>query len=510
MGSSRALVCSTAFVLVLLSSASKDEHNDEQREATFDLDKIMQEMQQPDSTFMLQRPLDMSELLDPREMQQPDSTFMLQRPLDMSELLDPKGRPSFGPRSFGGPPALEYPVQFPLARPSSDNLPAICLHGDQRPLYPQSYFPPSGFGSLKRRASAVNNAESWFSSCCQRNETWGREVTLCCATQAWELSVDSFCEEDSSVKDLVYKCCILSGKDRLNCFHNDAPNPNYGPTEELPVPPLPSTSTDSFSFDPNTCHGQRTVMTPYSIRENRRKKMKKPSTSQKVDINFPPGRPTADTIESLCNNQKLRPLYTVKCLPGSGYEQLARQAKSVNRIEKGFKQCCKKKQDVLKCADQKWREELDKFCVGENGEQVDFHCCSAAEGENDRYDCFQSTSPDPHYNMTSPTEELSLNKICDTHKIIKKKYSVGFPLKSFVSQCCPLPEQDKTSCFVQRIKEKSEKLCSSKKASPPAVRRCCRGSLEEAPQCISKILMDAVTKANNVLRQKKKKRCPLS
>ena len=52
---------------------------------------------------------------------------------------------------------------------------------------------------------------------------------------------------------------------------------------------------------------------------------------------------------------------------------------------------------------------------------VDFHCCSAAEGENDRYDCFQSTSPDPHYNMTTPTEELSLSKICDTHKIIKKK-----------------------------------------------------------------------------------------
>lgn len=101
----------------------------------------------------------------------------------------------------------------------------------------------------------------------------------------------------------------------------------------------------------------RTVMTPYAVRESRRKKMKKPFTSQKVDINFPPGRPTADTIESLCNNQKLRPLYTVKCLPGSGFEQLARQAKSVNRIEKGFKQCCKKKQDALKCADQKvWHQ----------------------------------------------------------------------------------------------------------------------------------------------------------
>lgn len=101
-------------------------------------------------------------------------------------------------------------------------------------------------------------------------------------------------------------------------------------------------------------------MTPYSIRGNRKKKEKKPSASQKVDINFPPGRPTADTIESLCGNQKLRPLYTVKCLPGLGYEELARQAKTINRIEKGFKQCCKKKQDVLNCADGKVKQDTYK------------------------------------------------------------------------------------------------------------------------------------------------------
>lgn len=101
-------------------------------------------------------------------------------------------------------------------------------------------------------------------------------------------------------------------------------------------------------------------MTPYSVRGNRRKKVKKPSTSQKVDINFPPGRPTADVIESLCRNQRLRPLYNVKCLPGSGYESVARQAKTINRIEKGFKQCCKKNQDVLNCADGKVKQETRK------------------------------------------------------------------------------------------------------------------------------------------------------
>ncbi|XP_041798606.1 extracellular matrix protein 1-like [Chelmon rostratus] len=501
MGSTRALLCCTAFVLVLLSSASKDERLLEQHDVTFDLDKIMQEMQQPD-LHMLQREIDLMDAFGPEES--PVGQVIVSPP-EQYDTLSERGRPSFGPRSFGGPPILQYHVLFPLARPSSDNLQAICLHGDQRPRYPDSYFPVSGFGQQRRRGSAVNKAESWFSTCCQGNQTWGREVTLCCATQAWELSVQSFCEEDSSVKDRLYHCCKQTGSDRLNCFHNDAPNPNYEPTEELPVPPPPSTA--SFNFEPNTC--QRTVMTPYSVKGNKKKKMKKLSSPEKININFPPGRPTADSIESLCHNHKARPLYTVKCLPGVGYEWVARQAKTINRIEKGFKQCCKKKHGVFNCADQKWREELNKFCVGENGEQVDFHCCSAGEGENDRYNCFQSISPNPHYNMTSAAEELSVYKICDTHKIIKKKFPIGLPIRGIVNQCCPLSEQDKTMCFDRKLKELSEKLCISKKASPGG-RRCCRSPSKDVGQCISKILMDGITKATSVMRQKKKKRCPLS
>ncbi|XP_070692212.1 extracellular matrix protein 1 [Pempheris klunzingeri] len=513
MGSSWALVSAAAFLLVLLSSASKDEHIVEQREVTFDIDKIMQEMQQPDP-FMLQKEVDLADILDPKEF--PIEQAMMPSPEQYDTLSDryqgsrpggltPGGRrPGFGPRSFGGPPFLDYRVQFPVGRPTSDNLQAICLHGDHRPRYPDSYFPDSGFGQQRRRASAVNKAESWFSMCCKGNQTWEREVMLCCATQAWELSVKSFCEEDSSVKDRLYDCCRLTGSDRLNCFHNDAPNPNYGPTEELPVPPLPLDAI--FNFDPSTC--QRSVMTPYSIiRKHKKKKEKKPSAAQKPDINFPPGKPTAGVIESLCSNQKLRPLYTIKCLPGEGFEWLARQAKTINRIEKGFKHCCKKDQDVLNCADGKWREELDKFCLGEKGKKVDFHCCSV-DRANDRYSCFQDSSPDPHYNTTSTTEDVSLNKICETHKIIKKKFPVGFPLKNIVTQCCPLSEQDKTACIGQRLEEMSENWCSLRKASPPAVRQCCSGP--QSPQCISKILTDAITKATKVPRQKKKKRCPLS
>ncbi|XP_028280407.1 extracellular matrix protein 1-like isoform X2 [Parambassis ranga] len=457
---SGAVVCATALVFVSLGAASTDLH-------------------EPD---LMQRELDLTDLINFK---------------DIARDLTPRGRqPGFSPRS--SPTMGDYPIQFPLGRPTPDNLQAICLHGDQRPRYPDSYFPASGFGVVKRRADAVNKAESWFGTCCKGNQTWGSEVTLCCTTQVWEQFVKLFCKEDSSIKAPQYHCCKFGGTHRLNCFNDGAPNPNYGPTEKVPVPPLPSAS--SFSFDPNTCQRERA---------NRRNKKKKQPTAQKTHINFPPGRPTADNIDSLCRNQNLRPLFNIKCLSGPGNKMLAHQAKTINRVEKGFKQCCKKKKGLLSCADQKWREGLNTFCLAENGQQVDFKCCVGNE-ENERHNCFQSVSPDPFYNMTSATEELSLNQICDTHKIIMKRFPVGFSLNSFVNQCCPLSEQEKTACSVQRLEEMSRDACLMQRSTHDDIRRCCIMPSQEVPQCISKILMDAVTRATEVLHQKMRKRCPAS
>lgn len=95
----------------------------------------------------------------------------------------------FRPRSFGLPPSMQYPVEFPLARPTPRNLDDICLYGDRRPHYPDSYFPSSGYGQLKRQAKAVNRVESWYRSCCERNQTWASGVTLCCAQRAVSLYI---------------------------------------------------------------------------------------------------------------------------------------------------------------------------------------------------------------------------------------------------------------------------------------------------------------------------------
>ncbi|XP_037532879.1 extracellular matrix protein 1 [Nematolebias whitei] len=507
MGPSRAAVSATVLLFVSLSSACKDEHDCLQTEVSFaDIMQGFPEMQQPDGG-MEQKEVDLGDLFAPDELPVIEQRMVfppLKRGHSAPGLdLRPMGRPpSFGPRSFGGLP-LDYPVRFPPGRPTPNNIQAICVHGNHRPRYPDSYFPPSYFSKQKRKAAAVNNAESWFDSCCKMNQTLGVEGTLCCATLAWEHSVKLFCEEDSSVKDRLYECCRKRGDKRLNCFSKDSPNPNYEATEELPVEPVRASA--EFHFKLSDC--SRNQMTPLSLRATETTE-EIPSTSQNADIHFPPGRPSADNIDSVCANQKLRPLYTTKCLSHSGNELLARQVKTINRLEKGFKRCCKQKNGASACADKKWREEMNKYCSAQKGDQADFHCCRGKK-VTDRYSCFQTSSPDPHYNRTSATEEISFDKICDFHNIIKTRFP-GFALEPFVEQCCPLPGENKNNCLEQKLEETSQNLCSSNKTPSPAVRRCCKiQSREGIPQCLSKVVMDAITRATRVQTQKKKKICPI-
>lgn len=96
----------------------------------------------------------------------------------------PPDKPGLGVRSFAGAPTRSYDVQFPLARPTSRKVQAICLHSERRPRYPQSYFPSGGYGQQRRQGSAINRLESWYATCCQNNETSPMEVTMCCVTQA--------------------------------------------------------------------------------------------------------------------------------------------------------------------------------------------------------------------------------------------------------------------------------------------------------------------------------------
>lgn len=475
-----AFVCAT-LALLCLGSASTDDHFVEQREVTFDLSDIMQELQPPDSHFM-QRELDLSEILrDFKEQPVPGFSPRASRPHSSAPVA----------------PVEKYPVHFPLARPSSENIQAICLHGEHRRRYPESYFPASGYGVYKRQADAVNTLEAWFQKCCRDNQT--EELTLCCATQAWEKSVSHFCKVGFTIKAPHFHCCKIRGSERLSCFENAAKDPSYSPTEEEPVQPVPPKA--KFTFDAQSC--PEAAVIPHSIRGNGRKKEKKaPAPSLTVDMAFPLAAPTDSNIQSLCRNQKLRPLYSIKCVAGLGYNLVARQAKTTNRLERGFKQCCKNKQNTLRCAQKSWEGEMKKFCLGSKGKKIDFPCCDGGV----QFECFRNMSVDPEYIKTVLTESLSLDNVCDTHKVITKRFPVGFPLKTVVNKCCQQSGAERSTCITQALKEQFAAVCASRRTSPPSVRRCCRESSE---QCFNEILLDAITKATSISHQKKK-RCPVS
>ncbi|CAL8247222.1 unnamed protein product [Lota lota] len=439
-------------------------------------------------------------ILEQREVDMDEFMRAVQQEIRVAVEVELNGPPVFRPRSFGMvPPSLNYPVQFPPGRPMPNNLQAICFHGDQRPRYPDTYFPAYGFGQLKRRALAVNLAESLFSECCAANQTRGHDLTLCCVRQAWKQMVATFCEMDTSVKDRVYSCCKERGAAQLKCFEDDAPNASYLPTEELPVSPIPVES--SFFFNPNTC--LRSPLTPHSLRGT----IQQRTSSHNVSISFPPARPMADDIESVCIHRKLRPFYDLQCLPRKGYGWLVRQTKAVNRVERGFKQCCKSKQEVLECADGKWREEMDRFCREDKERNMKYHCCEMEEGQ-ERYECFHSNAPGAGYNVelstyTPTLQNVSLGQICETHKLIKKKLLAGLPIQNFVKQCCHLSSNQRTTCIQQKIMNKG--ICSTRRA--PFITKCCTTSVDSS-QCISKILTNAISKQIRIhLRMKK---CPLS
>ncbi len=73
---------------------------------------------------------------------------------------------------------------FPPARPSVNNLNAVCLYGNGRPRYPAFCFPSSSYAYAHRAGNAVNRLESWLGQCCFGGLALGNGQILCCAKQA--------------------------------------------------------------------------------------------------------------------------------------------------------------------------------------------------------------------------------------------------------------------------------------------------------------------------------------
>lgn len=82
----------------------------------------------------------------------------------------------------------DHYIPFPLGQPTLHNIYNICHYSGQRPRFPTTGFPGSGFGRELRQSHANCKLESWFLVCCgngTRVEDEDEEtLTLCCAEQA--------------------------------------------------------------------------------------------------------------------------------------------------------------------------------------------------------------------------------------------------------------------------------------------------------------------------------------
>ncbi|XP_053303482.1 extracellular matrix protein 1 isoform X1 [Pleuronectes platessa] len=156
---------------------------------------------------------------------------------------------NFGETQNAAPNKVDVP--FPPARPTAQNLAAICHQGQGRPRYPASFFPRSGSSHFRRRGDAINRLESWFQSCCSGQASEQSHQILCCAQQAWKQALSQFCVEEYSTMTAAYLCCRSQGDARWTCFDSELPNPDYSPTPGYTAPHVPE--EPGFTYNTNTC-----------------------------------------------------------------------------------------------------------------------------------------------------------------------------------------------------------------------------------------------------------------
>ncbi|XP_072535691.1 extracellular matrix protein 1 [Salminus brasiliensis] len=458
--------CLLLLVVLVVVVVAEEEPFLGQREVTFDLRELLEED--------LQKPVEFS-LFGLTEL---DSDMFEKKDVDIPEMQrpHPAGPPMFGPRSMGPPQ-----IPFPLARPNTNNVQAICRYSNQRPRYPKETLPSSNYGYMVRQANAVNQLESWFSVCCS-NGTEDEEQILCCAEQAWKKSLSAFCDEEFSVKTSHYHCCKKSGSGKWTCFEKESPSnlQSYMPSGLGSWADIPSMA-DDFNFNPRSCQKQRSLLAPRAKRE------------RIPNIVFPPGRPNSDNIESVCANHKQQWWYFSKCLlRKKTNREMAHQAKVIADLEKGFSQCCKKRKDKQSCAEMKWKMMVDDFCTDEMTADVkQFGCCEKDKGE-EQYNCFAAAATNPDYSLNSAITTLyqarpSLDTFCDMYRSYNRMQRVvgswQIVADKMSKQCCSSVEEKNSACLQTQMDSIVDEVCSQflwKHMS------CCKTSGKSRSKCITK------------------------
>ncbi|XP_015265594.1 PREDICTED: extracellular matrix protein 1 [Gekko japonicus] len=367
--------------------------------------------------------------------------------------LTPRGR---RPPGVGHPRYPSNLPDFPPGRPNLSNIDGICAEGRQKAAYGPWNLPHTSFSHLSRQGAALNDLEASVSQCCQLPE----DRKLECSQAAWSDVLEKFCEAEFSVKTKPYPCCKLEGASQEDCFARMAPSPNYEQQGEEPSDCTPS--------DPSQCKPKDLI-----------------AAHKLPKIAFPPGRPTDANIKNICKLRKFRPVYPESTLPKSGFGWFVRQARAINRLEKEFKNCCRK-EDVVGCAYGRWETVLTQFCKKEGAVKTKPHfCCKEPEGE-DRFACFTNQAPFPAYdreirvvNLAEVTPAL-LDLLCGQHTLLSKQKHMPALVQNITQPCCELQGDERTQCAQQEKSQFITTLCNSPKAFWKDTKKCCSQAKDAA------------------------------
>ncbi|XP_002664851.3 extracellular matrix protein 1 isoform X1 [Danio rerio] len=406
----------------------------------------------------------------------------------------PIGPPVFGPRSAG--PRTGPEVDFPPAFPNTGNLQDICRFSKAPVRYPKDMFPSSGFGNVARQGEAVNQLQSWYGVCCGINGT--QEEQICCAEQAWKKSLSAYCSQEFTIKTSHFFCCKKNGRARWSCFDKEASDSSYQVSSEISNGNA-SQKFKGFKYNSSACKGS--LASPKALKKQ----------TAAPDLTFPPGRPESSNIANICAHRKIRPRYITSCLPHTGYGWLVRQSKTINVLEREYNRCCKEKKGVQRCAEQKWKKMVDKFCKDEKkSKRQQFECCEKKKRE-EQYACFTSAAPDPGYSSTdgqlsSTAAPPTLHTFCDVHTAIQSMKGFPFSLDNMAERCCLLAAQERPACIEAELGSHLNDMCKTKE---PVKHHCCASEIKNHVKCATKLLLRHIGKANKV-KESGRKKCPLN
>ncbi|KAM5129924.1 extracellular matrix protein 1-like [Mantella aurantiaca] len=399
-----------------------------------------------------------------------DLSFPIQqREVDLHLLI--QGEPVLSPR--GRRPTLNNNLNnFPPGKPSRANIGHICRKTRTIVTYGDDNLPQTGFSHLSRQGKAINSMEEGYSRCCSQSEK------LRCALEVWKNAMNSFCEEEFSIKTRHYHCCKKRNIERETCFSDEAPNPNYissAPLLEIGSADIPSVP------------GPRSLKTCSPLSP---KCPDNPEGKYRLsDLAFPPGEPKSSNIQNICKLRKYRPLYTDNVMPQSGFGHYVRRAKAIYRAESEFKKCCKT-EDVA-CAHNGWQKAVSKFCAKELEVKSKHYECCKKKDQAGVLRCFASEAPFPEYdkevetlNLSNITESI-LEKVCTECKLLTKQKQLPLLVSGLKDSCCSLPQDEKLLCAQQQKAKFMNTLCGPKKDAWKDTQNCCSKDDLEREECFS-------------------------